>query len=114
MYDFSKDNADTIDFGTGNVKGSFNPKYYKLAKRSLYTVYSDGELVLNFGWLNDSLTAERYRDLFREKLSAIKTINDKIPPDYKDKGIKISISEWAPYVDKFISIIQELISESIE
>lgn len=114
LYKFSKDNADTIDFGTGSIRGSFNPKYYKLAKRSLYSVFSNGELSLNFGWLNDNPTIERYRDLFREKLSAIKTINDKIPSDYKNEFIRISISEWAPYVDKFISVIQELNSEDTE
>jgi len=53
LYVFSEENADLISWGTGITRGSFNPKFSKISARSLYSVFSDGLLQINFGWLND-------------------------------------------------------------
>ncbi|HEY7817261.1 MAG TPA: hypothetical protein VIG29_03505, partial [Vicinamibacteria bacterium] len=55
-----------IGWGTGKVNGSYNVKHSQLAQRSLCSVYSNGDLSLNFGWLNEGPREERLRDRFKE------------------------------------------------
>lgn len=45
--------ADEISWGTGSRRGSFNPKYYPIGEKSLFSVYSDGEININIGWHED-------------------------------------------------------------
>lgn len=108
LYDFSKQNADKISWGTGVNTGSFNPKFLKISIRSLYSVFSDGTLIINFGWLNDSESTEEYRDNFKNELEKIKDIT--IPDDYKGKWFDVPIQKWAPKVNDFIKIVKDLIN----
>ena len=50
FYEFSKQSADQINFGSGQTS-SFNPVWLKYSDRSLFSVYSDGTLKVNFHWL---------------------------------------------------------------
>ena len=109
LYEFSKQNADRISWGTGAKRGSFNPKFSKISVRSLYSVFSDGTLQINFGWLNDSESTEKYRDNFKKELEKIKDI--VIPNDYKEKWVEVSIQKWVSKVNDFIKIIEDLIRE---
>ena len=45
--------------GTGAQRGSINYVYPDCFKRSVVSVYSDGELALNLYWLNDTPEEER-------------------------------------------------------
>lgn len=107
LYEFSKRKA-KISWGTGTARGSFNPKFSKISTRSLYTVFSDGTLQINFGWLSDNETTEKYRDDFKKELEKFKDFN--IPNDYKEKYPILTIEKWAPKVNDFIMIVDELIS----
>lgn len=110
LYNFSKEKANDITWGTGGQRGSFSVKFSKISSsKSLYTVSSNGILSLNFGWLHDTSDAEKYRDAFRNKLSRIKAIT--IPPDYQEKYVWVAVDKWSPAVNDFIEIVQELISE---
>lgn len=102
LYDFSKENADDLRWGTGAKTGTFKPSFFKICKQPLYTVYSDGTLEIDFGWIVDNVK----RDEFRKE---IEKIIIKIP---KEKGFPmLSIDKWYLVVDDFIRIVQNLISE---
>ena len=107
LYEFSK-GADQVSWGTGFTCGSFNPKFFKISIRSLYSVFSNGMLQINFGWLNDNESTEKYRDDFKRKLEKIKGIS--IPNNYQGKWVNIPTKEWAPRVDDFIKIVGDLIN----
>ena len=66
VYDFAKQSGAAIDWGRG-VRGSFSPKYPHISRRSLFTVTSKGRLRLNFGWLNDTEDASRFRSRCRPR-----------------------------------------------
>jgi hypothetical protein len=52
LYEFSMEYADRVKWGTGSQRGTFNAVFDPFSpSRSLYTVYSDGNLDLNFRWL---------------------------------------------------------------
>ncbi|MDD5529518.1 MAG: hypothetical protein PHX21_05750 [bacterium] len=101
LYNFSKGQATEISWGTGINRGSFNPKFSNISKCSLYTVYSDGTLAINFGW-----HAKELQDKYATELSKLKGI--EIPKDYADKWPGISIEKWQPVVDEFIRIIKDI------
>lgn len=107
VYDFSKNVADEISWGTGAAKGSFNPIFSKICPRSLYSVYSNGRLNFNFLWLDDNADMEKYRDEFKDNLTKIRGI--VIPTDYKQKSIGIPIDKWSSVVDEFIKVVKDLI-----
>lgn len=106
LYNFSKNFADNITWGTGITKATFNVKFDELSNKSLFSVYSDGRLAVNFGWLNDNETAKDYRDKLKEKLEKIEGI--KIPQNYQDLQPHFLIQEWGPVVNDFISVIEDL------
>lgn len=106
LYEFSRKIADKISWGTGAARGSFNPKFNKISARSLYTVYSDGTLQLNFGWLNDSETAKKYSDSFRKELQDM-----LIPHDYREDVASLPQSEWAPMLNDFIKVVEDLLKQ---
>jgi len=107
LYEFSKV-ADKVSWGTGSTCGSFNPKFTKISIRSLYSVFSSGMLQINFGWLNDNESTEKYRDNFKKKLEKLKGFS--IANDYRGKWVDVSVEKWAPRVDDFIKIVRDLIN----
>lgn len=107
LYDFSKDVADSITWGTGSKRSSFNPRFLKISSKSLYTMRSNGKLSLNFGWLNDNETSEKYRDDFKEILEKEKIFD--IPADYKTHFPEYEAKEWSRKTDKFIEAVEKLL-----
>lgn len=109
IYDFCKQNT-TIYWGSGSINGSFNAVIDKITpNRSIITIFSNGKLVLNFGWLNDSETSKKYRDLFG-KLITEKT-ELKLQQDWKGHFPVYKINEWSKSTDKLIAVIDELIKK---
>jgi len=108
LFDFSKQEADQISWGTGILKGSFNPKFNKLSVRSPYSVFTDGTLKINFGWLNDNDETKRLRKIYGEALMKIKDFS--IPKEFTEPEIyvPIPVEKWYSHVDEFINIIKEI------
>jgi len=110
LYEFSKKYAENISWGTGATFASFSPKFSKISNaKSLYTVRSNGQLCLNFGWLNDNETTINYRDNFKKKLESKKIF--KIPDNYKTHYPVYQTNIWCKKVDDFIEVVRSLIDE---
>ena len=109
LYDYSKDKADIVGWGTGGIVGSFSPKFSKISERSLFTLRSNGRLVLNFGWLNDNDVSKKYRDTFKTLIEEEKLF--PIPQNYQTHYPEYKINEWNHKVDKFISVVDKLIKK---
>lgn len=106
LYDFSKKYA-KVSWGSGAITGSFNTIFENISPRSLYSVYSDGRMSLNFHWLHDDSQMEHYRDEFKNKMSAIAGL--KIPSDYRDRFVYLDINDWYDKVGKIIDGMKSLI-----
>ena len=109
LYDFSKKYADEISWGTGPTTGSFNPKFYSISKRSIYTVRSDGYLSINFGWLDDNEDTIKWRAKLLEKLKQIDWLATKIPHSVEDKWVSLPIDIWGPNVDEIIILLKDVL-----
>ena len=72
LYYYLKKKADKINWGTGNVNGSFSPIFNKVSKAiSPFSFYTDGSLMIKFGWLKNKLQKnelEKYIALFQKEL----------------------------------------------
>jgi len=96
-----KENFDSVAYGTGSVEGSFNPKLSNFSQRSVFTLYTDGRLVLNFDWLNDNDEIKRKTKVLEERLQKIfpqvPLIDQKYP--------RIEFELWKNKLDDFKKII---------
>lgn len=111
LYDFSQKKSDEITWGTGAATGSFNPKFRSISDRSIYTVWSDGSLTLNFGWLYDTENTLQWRERLRDKLKGIKSISAYIPESLENKYPILPAKAWTPVIDDFINILIKLLKE---
>ena len=106
LYEFSKNNADHISWGTGSANGSFSPVPPQFI-RSLFTVRSNGNLTLNFGWTRANDKMIEYRDKFKELLEKEKLFS--IPEDYKERFPEYKIEEWGAKTEEFIGVVKVLL-----
>jgi len=59
LYKWSEENADRIWFGTGKETGSFTFHYLRAGRTiSPFTIFTNGKLWLNYGWLLGPLTQD--------------------------------------------------------
>jgi hypothetical protein len=107
LYDYSKEKADQIRWGTGVLRGSFNATFLKIADASLCTVFSNGILRINFQWLTNLGITEKNRDFLKKELEKFKGV--VIPNDYKEKFVSIPTEIWIPRVKDFVKIVEDLI-----
>ena len=108
LLDFSENYADQLTWGTGTSRSSLNPRFSKTGStRSLYTLRSNGDLSLNFGWLEDGPEAIRCRDKFKDLV--IKNNLFAVQSDYQSHFPRYKIEIWYKKVDLFIEIIKDLL-----
>lgn len=98
-----------ISWGSGVTSGSFNVKELSICSRSLLTVSSNGDLWLNFPWLNGSEIADRARE--RLKDLAGQQVGLRIPNNYANKWPLYPVSEWGSKVGLLLEALRQLISE---
>lgn len=104
--------ADAISWGTGTRRGSFNPKFDRIhVSKSVFTVYSDGELVLRFKWLADTgetnPCAERLGRKLRERLDDF-----SVPKDFMDSHTTVPIEVWAPHAAEMMKIMKDVLVDA--
>ncbi len=102
FYNFCKDNADQINFGTGSY-ASFSPIFNSISSKSLVTLSTDRRLALNFEWIardNEKSVIE-----FKKNLEEL---GFEFTDDFLKTRPAVLIEDWGPKVDKILQIIQKL------
>jgi hypothetical protein len=108
IYEFSKNHADRISWGTGSTKGSFNPIFNKICPRSLFSIYSDGIIRLNYTWMNENEKQREYQKNYKISLSK----HFELPSENdKTKYPNFSIGTWMDKTENLKKVITELITE---
>jgi hypothetical protein len=72
-----------------------------VSDRSLYTVYSAGTLVVNYGWLNDDDETKLVRDLLASQLSTLLAIE----PDLDFPACPVA--RWKSKVDELLAVVHQ-------
>jgi len=99
----------SFQMGTGTKRGSINVKTLSICPRSLFTLWTDGTLDLNFGWLDGSDTAVTFRDRFYKAVKG--GFAWEVPEDYVKKFVHIPPEEWTPQANEFIELVRKLVEE---
>lgn len=92
LYEFSRTHATSVDWGTGSKSGSFNPKFDRVSEKSVFTVYTTGNLQVNFGWLNKS-GGESFVAAFGARL---RDAGFTIPRDFAARYMSVPAEQWVP------------------
>jgi len=103
IYNFSKENADLVNFGTGSY-ATFSPIFEKLCSKSLFTLGTDKRLSFNFEWVghDNPATMEKFK-------TELEKIGFKFRGDYQETRPSVQIEEWGAKTDKFVSVVGELL-----
>lgn len=89
-----------IKWGTGKETGSLSLRIPGIAKRSVLTIWSNGQLTMNFGWLNENEIEEQMRDsLAAFTAECLKVI---VPDNLNERYVSVKPLVWAPKVEELI------------
>jgi len=110
LLEFSLKRADRIGWGNGKTPG-FSPRFLNVARRSLYTVYADGNLYLNFAWLDQDEQELRFRQRLADQLQSIPTFAPKIKVALEGYA-RLTVDEWGPEADRLIGTLESLVGVS--
>ena len=109
LYDQCLSLGCEISWGTGVDSGSFNVKELSICPRSLLTVSSNGDMWLNFPWLNGSETADRARERLKDLV--VQRVGFLIPDNYARKWPTYPVSEWGSKVGSLLEALKQLVAE---
>lgn len=108
LYDWAREHADQITWGTGKQRGSFSPKFDHVNEtRSPFSVLSDGALWLNLRFLEDEHSrgyAERLGRELREEIEAF-----QLPEDVFVRLPEIPIETWREHVEEFLEVVEGIL-----
>ncbi|OGM97323.1 MAG: hypothetical protein A2735_03065 [Candidatus Yanofskybacteria bacterium RIFCSPHIGHO2_01_FULL_41_21] len=108
IYDFSKEYADEVRLGTGQ-NGSFNPIWHSVRDKSLFSLYANGRMGINFHWLvNDDKSNLAIIDNFKKKLQGI---GFEIPDNYTEVRPGYDPEIWSPRTDQFIQAVKDVVAK---
>ncbi|MGB9693388.1 MAG: hypothetical protein ACPLYF_00935, partial [Fervidobacterium sp.] len=101
LYNWSSNTADRIWFGTGKETGSFTFHYLKEGKTiSVFTIYTNGKLALNYGWMRSQLPEEIIKE-FHRMIQEIPTLQH-IPADFsKWPSVRVDALSYEENLNKF-------------
>lgn len=71
-------------------------------------MYADGNLSINFAWLNETKEEESFRGRLAEELKTVPVFASKIKE--ADGYVVFTIAEWGPQVERLIAVMQKMIS----
>lgn len=109
VYDGVRTSGLVVSWGTGARRGSLNVKDPSQAPKSMISIYSDGELTLNLGWMSEPGVRPGLQSRFLE------LANERLGTGIVDprSGLAtLPIEEWQTKPDALISIFLTLRAES--
>jgi len=93
LLGWSKQHAPVIAWGNGKDRGTFSVRFPVVSpSKSVFTVFSDGTLNVNFGWLVES---EAARACARTLVDCVRSLGlAEVPENYENKYPNIRVDVW--------------------
>ncbi len=98
-----------IRWGTGSQTGSFNVVVPQISPRSVFTVRTDGRLILNFGWLEDTEVGHRFGEALGR--AVMEQFGWRLPKEYTTKYPSVPLEQWLPRAQEFADLVVRLVEE---
>ncbi len=109
LYKWSRSVADRVLFGTGAERGSFAFQYLKDGKTiSIFSVNTDGTLMLNYIWLSKQIGEEMINKFHQELIKIPSFAN--IPANFNTwpiLNIRETFIDHPEYLDKFMQVVTD-------
>lgn len=109
VFDKSQDLKCELTWGTGKVSGSFSAKWSHLGKYSVFTVFSDGSITINYGSFKNTPEQEEFIAFLSNELT--KRVGLSVPEDYEHRYPNYKIEHWAKKVDELLSVFELMIEK---
>jgi hypothetical protein len=106
VFAFAKDHADSISRGTGTRSGSFGPVFDRICPRSIFTLRTNGELILNFQWLSWPGPADDFR---RAYFAEMQKVGFAIGDADIERYPTFQLEQWLPKVDEFLVALRRVL-----
>ncbi len=107
LFNFSKENADEVKFGSGTTRGSFGPVFSKVCDRTIFTITTDGFFSPNFGWINGSEEAIKIRNKFFKELNEI---GFNFIEENLEKFPSVDSTIWVPKSEDMMRVVKKITS----
>jgi len=104
LYEWGREKEHRIRWGTGARNGSFSLFAHDICQRSFLSALSNGEVWINYGWLDGNPLVES----FREKLvnGICKVFQLSYPNNIESGTISLGQQAWPALVDQLILAIE--------
>ncbi|MDZ7391947.1 MAG: hypothetical protein ONB25_03470 [candidate division KSB1 bacterium] len=112
LFEFARQTEAMIAWGSGAARGSFNPKYERVSARSIFTVCSDGELRVNFGWLDDNRQTLEFRKRLKQLLAERAGLT--FPPGWERTFVRFPIEQWKDRVADIVAVLGEMLGSAAQ
>ena len=109
IFEFCKQNADSINLGRGSTRGSFGPVFAKICPRTLFTLRTNGILSFNFQGLDRPEAVIRFRQAYFEEM---KETGFDLSEQDKEKFPTYTTDQWVPNTDRLIQSLKRLLQNA--
>ena len=106
LYDLRRSEKYEIRWGTGRHVGTINLVVPGIFHKSVFSVWSDGKLTLNFGWFVGNDVLDKFRDDLAAALATELAVT--FPDDLKAKYPKLQPEVWVSKVTGVIRVLKEI------
>lgn len=96
-----------VSWGTGKERGSYSFKSPDITKPSFVSVYSDGTLALNLGFLSDGGNGDLLKDRLRTGAQSLRL---QFKPGLEQDYPALGIEEWSARADDLANVIKEALT----
>ena len=106
LLGWSRQHAPEIAWGAGKERGTFSVRFPEVSPaKSVFSVYTDGTLSLNVGWLTESETALACA---RSLVACVRGLGlAEVPANFEQKYPSVRIDEWKEKVDAFTRCVEQ-------
>lgn len=105
LYDFSKETADELSWGTGVNQASFSVRFNKLGTKPLFVINSAGKFYISLDYPKKEASKEQIANL--DKLERFLT-NIGIAVEKGANRTVFNLNEWGSKIDKMIASIKSV------
>ncbi len=104
IYDKCQSLKAELSWGTGKANGSFSVKWPQLGRYSVFTLFSEGTLTINFGSFNKGEEELAFIDFLKNEL--VDRLGFSFPEDYRRRYSNFKVSVWGGKVNEFSNILE--------
>jgi hypothetical protein len=108
LFEKSQELKCEFSWGTGKT-GSFSAKWPHLGPFSVYSVFSDGRLTINYGSFNKAPEQHEFIAYLKESLANM--VGVSAPVDYERRYPNYQISDWSEKDEQLLAVLESVLGK---